>query len=132
MFNKVILMGRICNDLELKTTQSGLPVVSFRLAVNRKVGKDSETKTDFIDIVAWRTTATFTCTWFTKGKPMLVCGSLQVREWEDKQGGKRRTVEVVADEVSFTGDKGGQPAGGQEQPKGEYVEIDIDDDSFPF
>lgn len=129
MFNKVILMGRICADPELKTTQSGLSVTSFRLAVDRR-GK--EKATDFIDVVAWRERAEFVCKYFTKGKPMLVCGSLQVREWEDKQGNKRRTVEVVADEVSFTGDKSGQPTGGQDLPKGEYVEIDIDDDSFPF
>ena len=100
-FNKVILIGNLCSDPELKQSQSGVSVCSFNIAVNRKMAKNGEV--DFITIVAWRQTAEFVCKYFKKGKPILVCGQLQTRDWTDKQGNKRYATEVVADEVSFVG-----------------------------
>ena len=105
-FNKVILIGNMVADPELKTTPNGVYVCSFRIAVGRRFIKAGEPQqTDFIDIVAWRTQAEFVAKYFTKGKPILVCGAIQSRNWEDKEGKKRITVEVIADEVSFVGPK---------------------------
>ena len=100
-FNKVILIGHLTADPELKQTQSGISVVSFSIGVNRKTAKDAEPKTDFINITAWRQTAEFVARYFKKGKPILVCGSLQCRSYTDSQGNKRYATEVVADEASF-------------------------------
>lgn len=102
-FNKVILVGNLVADPELKKTPSGVSVTSFRIAVGRRyTSKDSEApQADFIDIVCWRNTAEFVTQYFTKGRPILVCGSLQTRSWTDQNGQKRFTTEVVADEVSF-------------------------------
>jgi len=89
-------------DPELKTTPNGVNVCSFRIAVGRRFIKPNEAQqTDFIDIVAWRAQAEFVAKYFSKGKPILVCGSIQSRNWEDKEGKKRTTVEVIADEISF-------------------------------
>ena len=92
-------------DPELKTTPSGVNVCSFRIAVGRRYVKPSENQqqqqTDFIDIVAWRMQAEFVVKYFSKGKPILVCGAIQSRNWQDRDGNKRTTVEVIADEVSF-------------------------------
>lgn len=105
-FNKVILMGRLCADPELKQTSGGLPVTSFSLAVDRK-GKTGEYKQcDFITVVAWRQTAEFICRYFKKGQAILVCGELQTRSWQDNNGNKRYATEVVASEVSFCEAKG--------------------------
>lgn len=98
-FNKVILIGNMTADPELKQTTSGESVTSFSIAVNRKYGKNNEC--DFITIVAWRERAEFVTRYFKKGTPILVCGQLQTRSWTDSQGNKRQNVEVVADEVSF-------------------------------
>lgn len=103
-FNKVILIGNLVADPELKQTTNGIPVTSFRIAVGRKFSKDVQ-QTDFIDIVAWRSSAEFVTRYFSKGKPILVCGSLQTRTWVDKDNNKRYSTEVVADEVSFVGRK---------------------------
>ena len=100
-FNKVILIGNLTADPELKQTPSGISVCSFTIAVNRKMAKNGEC--DFINIQAWRQTAEFVSRYFKKGKPILVCGQLQTRQYEDKQGNKRTATEVVADEVSFVG-----------------------------
>ena len=100
-FNKVILMGRLTADPELKQSSSGTSVTSFNLAVDRRYNKDEEKKCDFITIVAWRATAEFICKHFGKGQAILVCGELQTRTWEDKQGNKRYATEVIANEVSF-------------------------------
>ena len=102
-FNKVILVGNLAVDPELKQTQSGVSVCSFTLAVNRKYNKDGTNECDFITIQTWRQTAEFVAKYFKKGKPILVCGSLQTRNWTDKDGNKRYATEVVADEVSFVG-----------------------------
>ena len=101
-FNKVILIGNMVADPELKTTPSGVNVCSFRIAVGRRFVKPNEPQqTDFIDIVAWRAQAEFVAKYFAKGKPILVCGSIQSRNWQDKEGNKRTTVEVIADEITF-------------------------------
>ena len=101
-FNKVILIGNMVADPELKTTPTGVNVCSFRIAVGRRFVKAGEAQqTDFIDIVAWRAQAEFVTKYFSKGKPILVCGTIQSRNWQDKEGNKRTTVEVIADEVSF-------------------------------
>ena len=102
-FNKVILIGNMTADPELKTTASGVSVCSFSIGVNRRFAKEGEQNVDFINIVAWRNTAEFVNKYFKKGKPILVCGQLQTRTWNDNEGNKRYATEVIADEVSFVG-----------------------------
>ena len=110
MLNKIFIMGRLTRDPELRRTQSGIPVTSFSLAVDRDYKSQSgEKETDFIDVVAWRSTAEFVAKYFTKGRMAVVEGRLQIRDWQDKDGNKRRSAEVVADNVYF-GDS--RPAGG--------------------
>lgn len=104
MINSVVLMGRIVNDLELKTTQSGLSVVSFRIAVDRKYSK-GEKQTDFFDIVAWRTQAEFICRYFRKGSLIALEGELQTRPYQTKDGANRTVTEVLVNNVSFTGER---------------------------
>ncbi len=100
-FNKVILIGNLTADPEIKQTSSGTKVTSFSIAINRR-GKDGGV--DFINIVAWKEKAEFVTQWFKKGKPILVVGQLQQRQWTDKNGQKRYEFEVIADELSFVGD----------------------------
>jgi len=101
-FNKVILIGNMVADPELKMTPGDVPVTSFRIAVARRYIKSGEQpQADFFDVVAWRKRAEFVTRYFTRGKPILVCGTLQTRQWTDKDGNKRSTTEIVADEVSF-------------------------------
>lgn len=135
--NKVILIGNMTAEPEVKQTQSGLAVVSFTIAVNRRVSKDAEQKTDFINIVAWRKTAEFVGQYFKKGKPILVCGSIQTRSYTDKSGNKRIAVEVLADEVGFVESKAAAevPSGTYEPeaygtPKME--EVNPDEEDLPF
>ena len=103
MLNHIVLMGRLTRDPELRRTGSGLAVASFSLAVDRDFGnrETGERETDFIDIVAWRNTAEFVSKYFTKGRMAVVSGRLQIRNWTDKEGNKRRSAEVVADNVYF-------------------------------
>ena len=97
-----VLMGRLTRDPELRRTQSGTPVTSFSLAVDRDFKSQSgEKETDFIDVVAWRSTAEFVAKYFTKGRMAVVEGRLQMRDWTDKDGNKRRSAEVVADNLYF-------------------------------
>ena len=106
MLNRVILMGRLVSDPELKTTNSGLSVTSFRIAVDRNYVKSGEErKADFIDIVCWRSTAEFVCRFFGKGSMIALEGQLQTRTYQAKDGTNRNVVEVVADNVSFTGER---------------------------
>ena len=102
-FNKVILIGNMTADPELKQTTSGTSVCSFSIAVNRRFAKaeQGQSTVDFINIVTWRQSAEFVSRYFKKGNPILVCGQLQTRTWTDNQGQKRYATEVVADEVSF-------------------------------
>lgn len=104
-FNKVILIGNMVADPELKKTPSGTSVCSFKIAVGRRIKSEGQPQADFIDIVAWRGTAEFVCRYFSKGKPILVCGQLQVRQWTDQNGQKRYSTEVVADECTFVESK---------------------------
>lgn len=104
MINNVVLMGRIVNDLELKTTQSGLSVVNFRIAVDRKYSK-GEKQTDFFDIVAWKNHAEFICKYFRKGSLIALEGELQTRSYQTKDGANRTVTEVLVNNVSFTGER---------------------------
>ena len=101
--NKVILMGHMTADPELKQTTSGISVCSFSIGVNRRYSKadQGQQSVDFINIVAWRQQAEFVSRYFKKGSSIIVCGSIQVRSWNDQNGQKRYATEVVADEVSF-------------------------------
>ena len=153
MLNRIIIMGRLVRDPELRTTQSGIPVTSFTLAVDRdfKSRDNGEKSTDFIDVVAWRQTAEFVCKYFAKGRMAVAEGRLQIREWKDRDGNNRRTAEVVADNVYFAdskrdsaGDNGyGAPSygGGYGAPSGYgapmgdsagFAEIDDQDGDLPF
>ena len=103
MLNHIVIMGRLTRDPELRRTGSGVAVTSFSLAVDRDFGnrESGEKETDFIDCVAWRQTGEFVSKYFTKGRMAVVSGRLQIRNWTDKEGNKRRTAEVVADNVYF-------------------------------
>jgi len=116
MLNKIILMGRLTRDPELRRTGSGTAVTSFSLAVDRDFkSQGGEKETDFIDVVAWRATAEFVSKYFTKGRMAVVEGRLQLRDWTDKEGNKRRSAEVVADNVYF-GDSKRDESGGYNAP----------------
>ena len=152
MLNRIILMGRLTRDPELRRTGSGTAVTSFSLAVDRDFKSQSgEKETDFIDIVAWRNTAEFVSKYFTKGRMAVVEGRLQIRDWKDKDGNNRRSAEVVADNVYFgdskrdgaTGGDYAAPAAGYSAPSGGYAapvggtssgfsEIDDEDGDLPF
>ena len=107
MLNHIVLMGRLTRDPELRYTQSQIPVASFTLAVDRDFGgrDGGEKQTDFIDIVAWRSTAEFVSKYFSKGSMVAVSGRLQLRDWTDREGNKRRNSEVVAENVYFAESK---------------------------
>ncbi len=115
MLNHIVLMGRLTRDPELRYTNSNVPVASFRIAVDRDFGRgeNGEKQTDFIDVVAWRQTGEFVSKYFTKGSMAVVSGRLQMRDWTDRDGNKRTSAEVVADNVYFGDSKrrddGGEP-----------------------
>lgn len=117
MLNHITLMGRLTRDPELRYAGE-TPVCSFTLACDRDFKSNGQAETDFIDIVAWRNTATFVNQYFTKGRMAVVSGRLQIREWTDKEGGKRRSAEVVAENVYFGDSKKSDNTGGQEPPAG--------------
>ena len=124
MLNVVALLGRLTADPELRTTQSGLSVCRFRVAVDRNItNADGSRQADFIDCVAWRQTAEFVSRYFSKGKMIGIAGSIQTRNYEDRNGNKRTAVEVLANNVSFAGDKDKgqqssyQPSAGYAQPR---------------
>ncbi|HNY00346.1 MAG TPA: single-stranded DNA-binding protein [Oscillospiraceae bacterium] len=150
MLNHIVIMGRLTRDPEIRYTQSQTPVASFSLAVERDFGgKDGgEKQTDFIDCVAWRQTAEFVSKYFTKGSMAVVSGRLQIRDWTDREGNKRRSAEVVADNIYFGESKrrdGGDNRGERTDtsysaPKYEapasggsaFSEIGDDDGELPF
>ena len=144
MLNTVVIMGRLTADPELRTTASGLSVTSFSVAVDRRFQRQGEEKqTDFINVVAWRQTADFVSRYFHKGSMIAVQGSIQTRNYEDKNGNKRTAVEIVADNVSFCGSKAetgtGAPAVSRPAPSYQGGSTDgfsvlptNDDDAFPF
>ena len=141
MLNKVILMGRMVRDPELKYTGTNVPVCSFSIAVDRRFVKQGEQRqADFINIVTWRNTAEFVAKYFVKGQMINVCGSLQTRTWDDAQGVKHYATDVIADEINFCGDKssGGSATGGgspqnnaPHSPNDGFAPVDTDDD-LPF
>ena len=147
MLNHITIMGRLTRDPELRRTQTGTPVTRFSLAVDRDFKSQSgEKETDFIDVVAWRSTAEFVAKYFTKGRMAVVEGRLQIRDWKDKDGNNRRSAEVVADNIYF-GDSKRDGAGGYEAapaygapmsrasaPMGhsDFAEIGEEDGELPF
>ncbi len=127
MLNHIVIMGRLARDPELRHTQSGTPVASFRLAVDRdfKDKNTGERQTDWIDVVAWRGTGEFVSRYFAKGRMAVVEGRLQIRDWTDKDGNRRTAAEVVADNVYFgdskrDGDGGGSYGGSYGDRGGSY------------
>lgn len=145
MLNRIILMGRLTRDPELRRTQNGTAVTSFSIAVDRDFkNKDTgEKSTDFIDIVAWRQTAEFVCDYFSKGRMAVVEGRLQIRDWTDKDGNKRRSAEVLADNIYFGDSKRDANGDGYSAPPSynygrddsasqSYSEVDEDDGELPF
>ena len=148
MLNHITIMGRLTRDPELRRTGSGIAVASFTVAVDRDFGgrDGGEKETDFIDCVAWRQTGEFVSKYFTKGRMAVVSGRLQIRSWTDKDGNKRRTAEIVADNVYFgdskrDGDSGSAysaPAsfGGYSAPSqssaSDFAMLDDDDAQLPF
>ena len=108
MLNHIVVMGRLTRDPELRRTSAGVPVATFSVACDRdfKDKTTGERATDFIDIVAWRATGEFASKYLTKGRMAVVSGRLQIRDWTDKEGGKRRTAEVIADNIYFGDSKG--------------------------
>ena len=140
--NKVILGGRLTSDVELKQTQTGTPVCSFSIAVNRRfAGKDAPQQADFFNVTAWRATAEFVARYFKKGSSICVVGSLQNRSWTDQQGQKRYATDIVADEVQFVDSKSDAQGGAAAPtympdayiapPKGTFEEVGRDD-NLPF
>ena len=143
MLNKIIIMGRLTRDPELRRTGSGTAVTSFSLAVDRDFKSQSgEKETDFIEVVVWKSTAEFVSKYFSKGRMAVVEGRLQIRDWVDKDGGKRRSAEVVADNVYFgdtkresgTDDYGSAPAYSAPAPGGQtdFAEIGEEDGELPL
>ena len=131
MINNVVLMGRITHDLELKSTATGVSVVSFTLAVERAFAPQGEKRqADFIDCVAWRNTAEFITRYFNKGSMLAVTGAIQTRNYEDKNGNKRKAVEVLIDTASFCGEKSNNAPNLNVAPPANDIEA-IDDD-LPF
>lgn len=136
MLNHITLMGRLTRDPELRYTQSNTPVANFRLAVDRDYSSGGERQTDFIECVAWRSTAEFVEKYFQKGSMAVVSGRLQIREWTDKEGKQRSSAEVVLDSIYF-GESKRRDDGGrnrrEEPPSGGGAFSDLDDDGeLPF
>lgn len=131
MLNKVIIMGRLTRDPELRRTQGGTAVTSFTMAVDRDFKSQSgEKETDFIDVVAWRNTGEFAAKYLAKGRMAAVEGRIQVRDWQDKDGNRRKSVEVVADNVYFADSKrDSKPQ--ESRADQEFDEIE-DDGDLPF
>lgn len=138
MYNKVIMMGRITRDLELKTTPAGVAVCSFSIAVDRRFQtKGEEKKTDFFNVVAWRQQAEFVTRYFAKGKMILVEGEMITRQYTDKNGNNATWYEIVADRLSFTGESRDKndtvPRGAPPVPTSPEIESAADsDDDYPF
>lgn len=131
MLNNVIIMGRLTRDPELRRTQGGTAVTSFTMAVDRDFKSQSgEKETDFIDVVAWRSTAEFVAKYFTKGRMAVVEGRIQVRDWQDKDGNRRKSVEVVADNVYFADSK--RDSKPQESRDDQAFDEIEDDGDWPF
>lgn len=137
MLNTIVIMGRLTRDPELRYTQNQTPVASFTLAVDRDFsGRDgAEKQTDFIDCVAWRSSAEFISKYFSKGRLAVVAGRLQLRDWTDKDGNKRRSAEVVSDHIYFGDskkDSGTQSAEPTAYGSQQFTELEDEDEDLPF
>ena len=141
MLNKVVIMGRFTKDPELRRTGSGTAVTSFSLACDRDFKSQSGDKeTDFIEVVAWKNTAEFVSKYFSKGRMAVVDGRLQIRDWTDKDGGKRRSAEVIAENVYFADSKRSEPNENQKENfnalsgrlSDDFVPISEEDGEIPF
>lgn len=154
MYNKVIMLGRITRDLELKTTPNGVSVLQFSIACDRRYQtKGEEKKSDFFNCVAWRNEAEFISKYWSKGRPILIEGELQNRSYDDKNGVKRYVTEIIVDRATFTGDKKPEGSGSGNSapplppdpgssPSSDFVPADTkntnvtvqkqDDDDYPF
>jgi len=138
MINRTVFQGRLVREVDLRTTQSGVPVASFTVAWSEKY-KETETKC-FLPCTAWRATGEFVSKYFTKGQEINVTGKLQTREWEDKEGNKRSTIELVVDEAAFCGSKSSGAGSDNTSPSGKaypegttFSEADpADDGALPF
>ena len=128
MFNLVVLTGRLTADPELKTTSNGTSVVSFSIAVDRRYRSGEERQTDFINIVAWRTSAEFICKYFKKGNLIGIEGSIQTRRYQDKNGNNRTAFEVVANNVQFVESKrDAAPGAPMSEPPASFSNADVND-----
>lgn len=127
MVNCAVILGRLVAEPELKVTSSNISTTSFTVAVDRNFTQNGERQADFIDVVAWRSTAEFVCKHFHKGSVIAVQGHIQTRSYEDRNGNKRKAVEIVADNVSFGADKGRSASSDEET---EYK--DIPEDELPY
>lgn len=140
MLNKIFIMGRLTRDPELRRTNSGTAVTSFTLAVDRDFKNADGTKeTDFVDCVVWRQTAEFVSKYFEKGRMAVVEGRLQIRDWQDKNGNKRRNAEVIADNVYFGDSRSDNAPGSYQAAKApvnvdaeDFAEVEDDDSDLPF
>lgn len=144
-YNHIVLVGRLVADPELRQTQDGTPVTSFRIAVNRPKGRSGQEQTDFFGVSVWRQRAEIAAKYLQKGKPVLVAGRLQIREYTDRDGNKRTAVEVTADDFQFmdsrpAGDNGGGGGGSRQPapaaaPSGDLPEYEFQgdaDEEVPF
>lgn len=135
MLNNIVIMGRLTADPILRRTQNGVAVASFTLACERDfAAQGADKETDFVDIVAWRSTAEFVSKYFTKGRMAVVSGRLQIRNWQDKEGNKRRSAEILADHVYFGEAKRDKTTQGEPQydPQGGFSEIEDIDTTLPW
>lgn len=137
MLNHITIMGRLTRDPELRRTETGTAVAGFTVAVDRDFKNNGTIETDFIDCVAWRQTGEFVSKYFTNGRMAVVSGRLQIRDWKDKDGNKRKSAEVVADNVYFGDSKkeeksDGFAAGEPAYQQANFTPIDGNDDELPF
>ena len=133
MLNHLTIMGRMTRDPELRYTNAGTAIASFALAVDRDFkGQDGQKETDFIECVAWRSTGEFAAKHFFKGKMAVVDGRLQIREWTDKQGNKRKSAEVVVDHIYFGDSRREQEQHEDNFPEPDFEEIGEDEGDLPF
>lgn len=132
MLNRIILIGRLTADPELKYTPSGTAVCNFNLAVDRQKRSDGEKETDFVPIVVWQKLAELSAQYLKKGRMAAIDGRLQIRQYENKEGQRVRVAEVVADNVRFLDRGESSPAAAQEPPFNNSKELDINSDDLPF
>ncbi len=133
MLNKIIIMGRLTKDVELRKTGNGTSVASFTIACERDFAENGQKETDFIEVVAWKHTADFVSKYFSKGRMAVVSGRLQIRSWNDKDGNKRRTAEIVAENVYFGDSKSENSAPGYpEVPQNDFAMLSGNDEGLPF